>query len=359
MKHEDFFLYLDTAKKDFELIKTIYKNQNIEIKLAEIQLKTLDQAFWSRKDAESIMGEFSKLSETKNNLNELESKLSDAIELLELFGEESAESAEIFLDLKQISKRLTSLKLKLILSGPYDSNPCFIAVNPGAGGTESQDWAQMLVRMYLRFCERSGFDVKVIDLQNADEAGIKTATLSVKGVNAYGTLRSESGVHRLVRISPFDAAKRRHTSFASVHVSPEVPENQITISPDQLRIDTYRASGAGGQHVNTTDSAVRITHLPTNTVTQCQSERSQGQNKQQAMKMLMAKLVEIEEQKKRDIATQQEKKKIEWGSQIRSYVLHPYKMVKDHRTGQESPQPELVLDGDLEDFINAYLQEFN
>lgn len=359
MKHEDFFLYLDAAKKDFELIKTIYKNKNIESQLAEIQLKTLDQAFWSRKDAENLMSELSRLSETKSNLNELESKLNEAIELLELFGDQSPESTEIFTDLKQISKRLTGLKLKLILSGPYDSNPCFIAVNPGAGGTESQDWAQMLVRMYIRFCERSGFNVKIIDLQNADEAGIKTATLSVNGPNAYGILRSESGVHRLVRISPFDSAKRRHTSFASVHVSPEVPDNQITISPDQLRIDTYRASGAGGQHVNTTDSAVRITHLPTNTVTQCQSERSQGQNKQQAMKMLMAKLVEIEEQKKQDIAAQQEKKKIEWGSQIRSYVLHPYKMVKDHRSGYESPQPEIILDGKLEDFINAYLQEFN
>ena len=231
-----------------------------------------------------------------------------------------------------------------------------MSINAGAGGTESQDWANMLLRMYLRFCERERFKAQVVDEQYGEEAGIKSATLYVRGTNAYGLLKSEHGIHRLVRISPFDASKRRHTSFAAVTVTPEQPELDISIDPNDLRIDTYRASGAGGQHVNTTDSAVRITHIPSNLVVQCQKERSQAQNKETAMKMLYARLGQkLKEEHEAKQAARTEKRKIEWGSQIRSYVLHPYKMVKDHRTSHESPQPDLVLDGALVPFIEAFL----
>jgi peptide chain release factor 2 len=209
--------------------------------------------------------------------------------------------------------------------------------------------------MYLRFCEREGLSVEIIDYQPGEEAGIKSATLFIRGKNPYGTLKSENGIHRLVRISPFDASRRRHTSFAAVSVTPETPEVEVAIDPKDLRIDTYRASGAGGQHVNKTESAVRITHLPTGIVVQCQNERSQSQNKETAMKMLKARLAQRIKEEREAKAAKVEKKKIEWGSQIRSYVLHPYKMVKDHRTNQESPQPDLILDGELNDFIEAYL----
>ena len=242
-----------------------------------------------------------------------------------------------------------------MLSKPEDSKNCYVTINPGAGGTESQDWASILLRMYLRFCEREGFRVDTIDYQSGDEAGIKSATLAVKGKNAYGFLKAEHGVHRLVRISPFDANKRRHTSFASVSVTPEVEDVEIEVKPEDLRIDTYRAGGAGGQHVNKTDSAVRITHLPTKIVVQCQNERSQLQNKQTALKMLKAKLVALQKEEQLAKESSVEKKKIEWGSQIRSYVLHPYKMVKDHRTSCESPQPDAVLDGQIMPFIESYL----
>ena len=252
-------------------------------------------------------------------------------------------------------KQNNFFKITLLLSDEADNSPCFLSINSGAGGTESQDWANMLLRMYIRFCERNNFNANIIDIQQGEEAGIKSATLYIRGNNAFGLLKSEHGVHRLVRISPFDASKRRHTSFAAVTIIPELPPaEKIEIDPKELRIDTYRAGGAGGQHVNKTDSAVRITHLPTNFVVQCQNERSQHQNKEVAMKMLMAKLKQkqkIEELEK----TKTDKQKNEWGSQIRSYVLHPYKMVKDHRTDCESPQPDLVLDGELMDFIETYL----
>ncbi len=250
---------------------------------------------------------------------------------------------------------MRSFKVELLLNAPDDSSNCFLSINAGAGGTESQDWADMLLRMFLRFCERQKFNVSIVDYQSGEEAGIKSATLFIRGKNVYGLLKSESGIHRLVRISPFDSAKRRHTSFSAVSLTPEAPEVEITIDPNDLRIDTYRAGGAGGQHVNKTDSAVRITHIPTNIVVQCQNERSQTQNKVTAMKMLQAKLVQRQKEEEKAKQAGREKKKIEWGSQIRSYVLHPYKMVKDHRTNIESPQPDLVLDGDLMKFIESYL----
>ena len=245
---------------------------------------------------------------------------------------------------------------ELLLKNPEDKNACFLSINAGAGGTESQDWASMLLRMYTRFCERERLKTDLIDFQAGEEAGIKSATLYVTGKNAYGLLKAENGVHRLVRISPFDSNKRRHTSFSSVTITPELPEVELApIEPKDLRIDTYRASGAGGQHINKTDSAVRMTHIPTNIVVQCQNQRSQIQNRETAMKMLRAKLAQKQREEEEAKKSNVEKKKIEWGSQIRSYVLHPYKMVKDHRTSFESSQPDLVLDGDLIEFIERFL----
>ncbi|HWI41791.1 MAG TPA: peptide chain release factor 2, partial [Verrucomicrobiae bacterium] len=245
-----------------------------------------------------------------------------------------------------------------MLSGPHDRSSCFLSINAGAGGTESQDWALMLLRMYLRYCERKGWKTDITDSLDGDVAGIKSATVTVTGENAYGYLKAEAGIHRLVRISPFDSSARRHTSFASVFVFPEIEDDvEVKISESDLRVDTYRSSGAGGQHVNTTDSAVRITHLPTGIVVASQTERSQHLNKATCMKMLRSKLWEREMAEKTAQAAEisGEKKEIGWGSQIRSYVLHPYKMVKDLRTGVESGNPDAVLDGDLEEFVVAFL----
>ncbi|HXW86289.1 MAG TPA: peptide chain release factor 2, partial [Candidatus Bathyarchaeia archaeon] len=263
---------------------------------------------------------------------------------------------KIQIDIKNLTRQLIAFKIELLLTDPHDSNSCFLNINAGAGGTEAQDWAEILLRMYVRFCEQNRYTATIIDYQSGETAGIKSATLFIKGKNSYGIFKSEHGIHRLVRISPFDANKRRHTSFAAVSVIPEAPDIEITINPQDLRIDTYRSGGAGGQHVNKTESAVRITHIPSGIVTQCQNERSQLQNKETALKMLKAKLAQkAEEEHEEKLKAGVEKKKIEWGSQIRSYVLHPYKMIKDHRTDYESPQPELILDGDLMGFIESFL----
>lgn len=358
MNREELPKELASSQNNLAKVEKIYQKSNIEKQISSAQIETEKPGFWSRPDSDKIMSQLGELTETKKTIFSLKENLEELSGLIELFGQDEIQAQELAKDLARINKQTANLKVKLILSGPYDSGNCYVSINPGAGGTESQDWADMLLRMYLRFCEQKKFQSKVIDLQPGNEAGIKSATLYIKGKNAYGLLKAESGVHRLVRISPFDSSKRRHTSFASMLATPEVPETQVDIKPDDLKVDTFRAGGAGGQHVNTTDSAVRITHIPTGTVVQCQNERSQGQNKQQAMKMLMSKLAELEEQKRRDKQNVAEKKKIEWGSQIRSYVLHPYQMVKDHRTGFESPRPETILNGDIEDFINSYLQEF-
>jgi peptide chain release factor 2 len=251
------------------------------------------------------------------------------------------------------------LELSLKMGSPEDEKNAWLMIHPGAGGTESQDWAEMLLRMYMRFAESRGWKAELIDRQDGEEAGLKSATLHVVGDHAYGYLKSEMGVHRLVRISPFDAAKRRHTSFASVYVSPEIDEDiEIEISDKDLRVDTYRSSGAGGQHVNVTDSAVRITHLPTGIVVTCQNERSQGRNREMAMRVLRARLYQkaLDERRAEEQKLVGDKKAIEWGSQIRSYVLHPYRMVKDHRTGYETGDTDKVLDGGLTPFIEAYLK---
>jgi peptide chain release factor 2 len=268
---------------------------------------------------------------------------------------------EIEGNLKELERLYQQLQLEMLLSGPYDSHNAIMSLHAGAGGVEAQDWVEMLYRMYTRYCERKGYRVSVLDYLAGDEAGIKSVTISVDGENAYGYLKGEKGVHRLVRISPFDANSRRHTSFASVDVMPQVEQdNEIEISPDELKVDTYRSGGAGGQHVNKTDSAVRITHLPTGIITQCQEERSQHANREKAMKMLQAKLLEkkIEEQEAELSSLRGDQQEIGWGSQIRSYVFQPYRMIKDHRTGVEAGNIDPVMDGDLDAFISAYLYQF-
>ena len=265
---------------------------------------------------------------------------------------------ELKKDLKDVGNEINQFEIKTMLSGEHDSGNAFLAIHPGAGGTESQDWAEMLLRMYLRWCERKGFEFSVIDYQPGEEAGIKSVTVGIKGDFAYGYLKAERGVHRLVRISPFDSNKRRHTSFASVHVFPEIDDDiKIEIDEKELRVDTYRSSGAGGQHVNKTDSAIRITHIPTGIVVCCQNERSQHKNKLSAMKVLKSRLFETEKEKQRENlkAIESEKKEIAWGNQIRSYVLQPYRMAKDMRTKLETGNVDAVLDGDIDKFINTFL----
>ena len=260
--------------------------------------------------------------------------------------------------LASLDARVSKIEFERILGAADDIRNAIVSVNAGAGGTEAQDWAQMLLRMYLRYAERKGFSVKLLETQDGEEAGLKSATILAQGKFAFGYLKAETGVHRLVRISPFDSNKRRHTSFASVFVSPEIDDSiEVSIEEKDLRIDTYRASGAGGQHVNKTDSAVRITHIPTGTVVSCQNERSQRQNKESAFKMLKARLYELRRMEEREKEEQlnSSKKDISWGSQIRSYVMHPYRMVKDHRTNFESSGVDAVLDGQIEDFIESYL----
>ena len=268
--------------------------------------------------------------------------------------------SEIEVELQQLEDTLSKTEIQTLLAGDHDINSAIVTIHPGAGGTESQDWAEMLMRMYLRWAERNSFKKEITDFQSGEEAGVKSVTFLVEGEFAYGHLSAEIGVHRLVRISPFDAGARRHTSFASVFVTPEVEEDvAIVVEEKDLRIDTYRSSGAGGQHVNVTDSAVRITHVPTGLVVQCQNERSQHRNKETAMKILKSKLYELELEKRREELQEVEDQKAEiaWGSQIRSYVLHPYRMVKDHRTKIEKGDVDSVLDGNLDDFIIGYLKE--
>ncbi len=280
--------------------------------------------------------------------------------MLELQDEGEDVGNEIEKELSRLEKSVESTELKTLLSGDHDLNDAIVTIHPGAGGTESQDWAEMLLRMYLRWAEKSDYKTEITDYQVGEEAGIKSATFLVEGDYAYGYLSAEIGVHRLVRISPYDAGARRHTSFASVFVTPEIEDDvEIEIDEKDLRVDTYRSSGAGGQHVNVTDSAVRITHLPTNIVVQCQNERSQHRNKETAMKILRSKLFELEMEKRRKELNDLEDSKsdIAWGSQIRSYVLHPYRMVKDHRTKLDTSQVDAVLDGDLDEFISTFLKQ--
>ena len=295
-------------------------------------------------------------------MEDLEAEIKNDLEMLELLENEVEESfqEEIQESIDKIQKEIEEFHLLLILNGPYDKNNCIIDIHPGAGGTESCDWASMLYRMYMRWCEKNRYKVTVLDYQDGEEAGLKSASLLVKGLYAYGYLKNEKGVHRLIRLSPFDANNRRHTSFASIEVTPEInQDNEIEIDEKDLKIDVYRSTGAGGQGVNTTDSAVRITHLPTKIVVTCQNERSQIQNKEQALKVLKNKLLlkKIQEQEQALKEVKGEQVSNEFGSQIRSYILHPYSMVKDHRTNVETSNVEKVLDGDIDLFIEANLKK--
>ncbi len=302
------------------------------------------------------------LREQVRPLQELEKLIEEADVYLELAGEEERGEQEAVDEagkiLSEIKDKLERLELETLLSGKYDFCDAILSLHPGAGGLESQDWAEMLLRMYNRWCEQNGYEVELVDLLSDDEAGIKSATFIVRGHAAYGYLQAEKGVHRMIRISPYDTSKRRHTSFASVDVVPEVEEEDYVINPDDLKIDTFRASGAGGQHVNKTDSAVRITHLPTGLVFTCQSDRSQHSNRTRAMKVLQAKLAEIsrQEQAEEIDAERGQQREIAWGSQIRTYTFHPFTLVKDHRTGVEIGQVDAVMDGMLGPFIDAYLR---
>lgn len=301
------------------------------------------------------------LKETVNRYQSLRNLLDDLQALWELASEAEDESLlpELKSQQRNLEKQLEKLELEVLLSGEYDNHAAILSLHAGAGGVEAQDWAQMLLRMYMRYCESRGFKVELMDSLPGEEAGIKSATLSVEGLNAYGYLRAERGVHRLVRISPFDAAGRRHTSFASLDVLPQVEEeNEVEIREEDLRIDTYRSSGKGGQHLNKTDSAVRITHIPTGIVVQCQDERSQFFNRDKAMRLLSAKLLDkqIREREAELAGLRGEQQEIGWGSQIRSYIFQPYRLVKDHRTGFEMGNVDAVMDGDLDGFISAYLQ---
>jgi peptide chain release factor 2 len=316
--------------------------------------------FWNDPDeARAVSARFSRVQGRIELLEGLRGTLSDSEELLELVEEDGELLSEVEEELGRVERVLEEQEVARLFSGEYDEGDAILTINPGAGGVDSQDWAEMLARMYRRWAERRGFGLEVIEYTEGEEAGIKSATFTVSGEYAFGLLSAERGVHRLVRISPFDAGARRHTSFASVAVAPVVGEAvEVEIEEKDLKVDTYRASGAGGQHVNKTDSAVRITHLPTGIVAQCQNERSQHQNREVAMRVLRARLFELQREKReQEIAAQSgEKAEIEWGSQIRSYVLHPYKLVKDHRTSEETANVDRVLDGDIDAFIYAYLK---
>ncbi|MGE7672181.1 peptide chain release factor 2 [Lysinibacillus sp. NPDC094403] len=353
---------LDTSAKKLADFRGSLDLENKEARIQELDEMMLEPGFWDdQQGAQVIINEGNGLKAIVNEYKDLVETHENLDMTLELLQEEPDEELqeELGNELVEFQQKMSDFELQLLLSGPYDQNNAILELHPGAGGTESQDWGSMLLRMYTRWAEKRGFKVETVDYLPGDEAGIKSVTLSIKGHNAYGYLQAEKGVHRLVRISPFDSSGRRHTSFVSCDVMPEFDDNiEIDIRTEDLKIDTYRATGAGGQHINTTDSAVRITHIPTGTVVQCQAERSQIKNREKAMTMLKGKLyqLEIEKQQAQLDEIRGEQKEIGWGSQIRSYVFHPYSMVKDHRTNEETGNVGAVMDGDVDPFINAYLR---
>jgi len=352
---------IDIIKTAIDLLRKHVKYDDAKARLTSLEAVISDGDFWNdQASAQETMREKNRLERQLSVIDSLQSEMDDAVELLELGAAEG--DNEIVIDAEDTLSKLVAVaekrQLESLLSGEADGNDCFIEVHAGAGGTEAQDWALMLMRMYSRWSEARGFKPQIIEESAGEEAGIKSVTMRIEGENAYGWTKTESGVHRLVRISPYDSSARRHTSFASVWVYPVVDDNiEIEIEDKDLRIDTYRASGAGGQHVNKTDSAIRITHLPTNIVVQCQNDRSQHRNRATAFTMLKARLYELELQRREDAANDAASSKtdIGWGNQIRSYVLHPYQMVKDLRTNVEKGNAQGVLDGDLDDFIEASL----
>ena len=340
----------------FDIIK-------LEKELEELEALTVKEEFWQKdvKETGKVLAQIKQIKNKVVQYRKLKQEVLNLEELSELANLENDEeiAKDIIKATVKIEKDVEKLELETLLSGKYDKNNAILTLHPGAGGTESQDWAEMLYRMYTRWGVKNGYEVKERDYLEGDEAGIKSVTFEIVGENAYGYMKGEMGVHRLVRISPFDSGGRRHTSFASLEVLPEITDDiQIEINPDDLRVDTYRASGAGGQHINKTSSAVRITHIPTNIVVACQSERSQIQNRETAMKMLKSKLFNLKEKEQKDTIEELkgEQKDIAWGSQIRSYVFCPYTLVKDHRTNYEVGNVEGVMDGNIDDFIEAYLK---
>lgn len=334
----------------------------MEADIAEFDHKMANPTFWdNQEEAQKVIKESNDIKSTYQSFKFLENTVEEIELLLEMYKDDEDEDIkkEMETTLTELETASDQFELDMLLSDPYDKNNAIIELHPGAGGTESQDWGDMLYRMYTRWIDKRGFSYEVLDYQSGDEAGIKSVTLLVKGTNAYGLLKAEKGVHRLVRISPFDSSGRRHTSFVSIDVTPEMTDAiNIEINPDEIRVDTYRASGAGGQHVNKTDSAVRITHKETGLVASSQAGRSQLANKETAMNTLKAKLYQKQqEEKEREMAEiRGEQKEIGWGSQIRSYVFHPYSMVKDHRTNMETGNTDAVMDGDLDPFIESYLR---
>ncbi len=354
--------HLSTLKPEVDDLGEALNIKEITKAAAALEEKTAAPGFWD--DAAASQKTLKELNSLKGKIasyTKLTQNYDDAVTMVEIAVEE--DDASLYEECRELAQQvegeLSTLRMTTLLSGEYDANNAVLTFHAGAGGTEAQDWVEMLYRMYTRYAARHGFKLKVLDYLDGEEAGIKSASILIEGENAYGLLKSEAGVHRLVRVSPFDASGRRHTSFASLEVIPEIADdNDIEIRDEDLKIDTYRSGGAGGQHVNKTDSAVRITHLPTGIVTACQNERSQHQNKEVALKMLKSKLLEIKEREHLDRIEdiKGEQKDIAWGSQIRSYVFMPYTLVKDHRTGYEMGNINAVMDGELDGFINAYLK---
>lgn len=358
-------LDLESMENDISEMGDSLGIEKIVSEIKELEDEAAKDGFWDDlENSQKVLQKTKQLKVKVDTFNSLKGEWEDMTTLVELAIDEDDESllSEIEEGYNKLVSDLEQMKLDTLLSGKYDANNAIIAIHPGAGGTEAQDWASMLLRMYQRWGERRGFTVETLDFLAGDEAGVKSVTIQLSGPNAYGYAKCEKGVHRLVRISPFDASGRRHTSFASVDVMPEINDDiEVNINPEDIRVDTFRASGAGGQHINKTDSAIRMTHIPTGVVVSCQSERSQHQNRETAMKMLKAKLFEIAEREQMEKIEdlKGDMKDIAWGSQIRSYVFHPYNMVKDHRTSFEVGNIGAVMDGDLDGFINEYLKQAN
>ncbi len=362
LEFEQLKLRLTANEQEIKDIKDAIGYEKLKREIEELELKSAENGFWD--DVENSKKVLQKTANLKNKVETYDKIASDYDDLTVLIdmGDEEGDLSlieDIKSSIDELESNLSSLRLQTLLTGEYDRNNAILTFHAGAGGTEAMDWVSMLVRMYTRFCERHGFSVKVADFLEGDEAGLKSATLVVEGENAYGYLKSESGVHRLVRVSPFDASGRRHTSFAAVEVMPEIGDDmEIEIREEDIKMDVFRSSGAGGQHINKTSSAVRLTHIPTGIVVACQNERSQFQNRDQAMKMLKSKLLEIKEREHLEKIDDIKGVQMEnaWGSQIRSYVFMPYTMAKDHRTNFESGNINAVMDGDIDGFINAYLK---
>jgi len=359
MDHYEYSELLKTLDTKMQNISNIVRPQDIQTRLNEIEVMENDQDFWNdAANAATIQKEKTQLERKLDKFNKASSTLSDAEDLYEMAKEEKDDDTieTLFGEADSLDESVNQMEVEVMLSGEHDANSAILSIHPGAGGTESQDWAHMLFRMYSRWAERRGFKTEILDYQNGEEAGIKDASILIKGENAYGYLKVENGIHRLVRISPFDSNAKRHTSFSSVMVSPELDDDiDIEIEDKDIRIDTYRASGAGGQHVNKTESAIRITHIETGVVVQCQNDRSQHKNKATAMKMLKSRLYELEMEKQQAEKDGVEKSEIGWGHQIRSYVMQPYQQVKDTRSNEAFSNVSAILDGDIDKLIEGVL----